>query len=60
MKPDVGIEPVRRARTQISESVDHDPGKLVERYIEMQKRFQDRLQPRPNDDEHPDVNEAAA
>ncbi len=59
MKPDPGIETVRRARELISQEVGHDPTKLVERYIEMQKRFQERMLPNPSEEEQQTTNEAA-
>lgn len=37
------IEEVREIRRQISARFDHDPVKLVEHYIELQKRHADRL-----------------
>lgn len=37
------IERVRRARHEISAKFDHDPRKLVEHYMELQKRHADRL-----------------
>ena len=49
MKPDPGIEPIREVRKAISRSLGNDPARLVAYYIEMQKRFADRLQPAPED-----------
>ena len=43
MNDDPTIDAIRRARHQISESVGHDPRKLVEYYQEFQKQFADRL-----------------
>lgn len=37
------IARVRRARHDISAKFDHDPRKLVEHYMELQKRHADRL-----------------
>lgn len=37
------IEEVREIRRQISARFDHDPVKLVEHYMERQKRHGDRL-----------------
>jgi hypothetical protein len=37
------IERIRRARHEISAKCDHDPRKLVEHYIELQKQHADRL-----------------
>jgi len=36
---------IRKARQRISAKCDHDPYKLVEYYIELQKQYQDRLIP---------------
>ncbi len=47
MKDDPTIKAVRDARHRISQSVDHDPRKLVEHYRQLQKRHQDRLLPGP-------------
>jgi hypothetical protein len=47
MKDDPTIKAVRDARHRISESVDHDPRKLVEHYRQLQKRHQNRLVSRP-------------
>ena len=49
MKTDAGIKPTRDARRRISASVADDPAKMVEHYIEMQKRFGARLRPGPTD-----------
>jgi hypothetical protein len=40
---DDAIEEVREIRRQISARFDHDPVKLVEHYMERQKRHGDRL-----------------
>lgn len=37
------IDEIREIRHQISESVGHDPVKLVAYYMEFQKQYQDRL-----------------
>jgi len=37
------IAEVRAARRRISEKYGHDPKKLIEHYIEMQKQFKERL-----------------
>jgi hypothetical protein len=37
------IERIRRARHEISAQCDHDPRKLVEHYMELQKRHAERL-----------------
>jgi len=50
MKTDPAIEQTRDARRLISAGVADDPTKLVEYYIEMQKRFGARLRRRAADD----------
>lgn len=60
MKPDPGLEPIREVRKAISRSFGNDPARLVAYYIEMQKRFADRLQRAPEqtlDDEEEDAAE---
>jgi hypothetical protein len=42
-KEDPTIDAVRDARHQISESVAHDPRKLVEYYRRLQERHRERL-----------------
>ena len=37
------IDEVREVRHRISARVDHDPARLVAYYIELQKRYEDRL-----------------
>lgn len=37
------IDQIRRVRHEISEQCDHDPRKLVEHYMELQKQHADRL-----------------
>lgn len=37
------IEEVREIRRKISEQFDHDPVRLVEYYMEVQKQYADRL-----------------
>jgi hypothetical protein len=43
MKDDPTIAAVREARHRISQSVDHDPRKLIEYYKELQQRHRERL-----------------
>ena len=43
MKNDPIIQAIRDVRHQISESVDHDPRKLLEYYRIRQQRYGDRL-----------------
>lgn len=57
MKDDPAIDAVREARHRISESVGHDPRKLIEYYCQLQERHRDRLisetKPQPKaEDEH--------
>ena len=49
MKTDPAIKRTRDARRDISASVGDDPVKIVEYYIEMQKRFAARLRLGPGD-----------
>jgi hypothetical protein len=49
MKTDAAIKRTRDARSEISASVADDPVKLVKYYIAIQKRFDARLQPGPNE-----------
>ena len=42
-EPEDPIERIRQTRHQISAACDHDPRKLVEHYMELQKRHADRL-----------------
>ena len=49
MKNDPAIEQTRDARRRISASVADDPARMVDYYIEMQKRFIVRLRPGPTD-----------
>ena len=49
MKTDAAIKRTRDARSSISASVADDPVKLVKYYIAIQKRFDARLQPGPNE-----------
>ena len=43
MKPDPGLEPTREVRTSISREHGNDPRRLVEYYMQYQRRFTDRL-----------------
>ena len=49
MKTDPAIKRTRDARRGISTSVGDDPVKIVEYYIQMQKRFAARLRLGPGD-----------
>ena len=53
MKSDPIIQAVRDVRHQISESVDHDPQKLLEYYRKRQERYGDRLVCHQPDDPAP-------
>ncbi len=59
MKDDPVIQAVRDARHEISESVDHDPQKLLEYYRQRQKRYGDRLVRRQAGDSTPRDENAA-
>jgi hypothetical protein len=41
--PDPVIDEIRETRHRISARFDHDPSRLVAYYMELQKRYQDRL-----------------
>jgi ribosome maturation factor RimP len=41
--PDPVIDEIREVRHRISARFDHDPSRLVAYYLELQKRYQDRL-----------------
>ncbi len=43
IKNDPTITQIRKTRHQISERFNHDPKKMVEYYIELQKKYKDRL-----------------
>ncbi len=42
---DIAIERVREVRHKISARFDHDTKRLIDHYIEYQKKFADRLEP---------------
>lgn len=44
-KDDLAIKRVREARQHISEKLDHDPRKVIEYYMELQKKYLDRILP---------------
>ncbi len=56
MKDDPTIQAIRDARHRISESVGHDPRKLIEHYRQLQERHRERLVSQPKqteaEDEH--------
>ena len=43
-KDDPTIERIRKARHEISETNQHDPRRLVDYYLELQKKYKERLQ----------------
>ena len=47
MKTDPGLQPTRDIREQISRDHGNDPRRLVEYYMEFQRRFAERLRPPP-------------
>jgi hypothetical protein len=54
LKDDPTIERIREARHEISAKNNHDPQEIVRYYIELQKRYQDRILTDPkNEKEHP-------
>lgn len=44
-KDDPTIQRIRKARHEISETNQHDPQMLVDYYLELQKKYRERLQP---------------
>ncbi len=48
---DPALDELRKIRHDISRECGHDPDKLVDRYIELQKRHKDRLINAPPDTE---------
>ena len=50
MKDDPVIQAIRDVRHQISESVGHDPQRLLEYYIKLQEPYKDQLVDLPQDD----------
>ena len=42
---DETIKQIREARGRISEQFGHDPKRLIEHYMELQKQYHDRLLP---------------
>jgi len=47
MKTDPGLRPTRDIRERISRDHGNDPRRLVEYYMEFQRRFAERLRPPP-------------
>ena len=42
---DIAIDRVREVRHQISAHFDHDTQRMIDHYLEYQKKFADRLEP---------------
>jgi hypothetical protein len=42
---DIAIDRVREVRHQISATFDHDTQRMIDHYLEYQKKFADRLEP---------------
>ena len=55
MKSDPALEPTRNVRTTISREHGNDPSRLVEYYMEYQRRFSDRLRWAPGAEQEPGV-----
>ena len=53
MKSDPGLEPTRDVRKTISREHGNDPSRLVEYYMEYQRRFSDRLRWAPGAEQDP-------
>ncbi len=51
MKPDPGLQPTRDIRQKISRELGNGPRRLVEYYMDYQRRFSDRLRPAPGTDQ---------
>jgi hypothetical protein len=45
IEKDAAIDRVREVRHRISAKFDHDTKRLIDHYIEMQKKYADRLEP---------------
>ncbi len=43
MKPDPAIEQVRAARAAISRGLNHDPARVIEYYMALQRKHPERL-----------------
>ena len=42
-KNDPPIDEIRKVRSRISKKFDHDPEKLIQYYIELQKKYEKKL-----------------
>lgn len=52
IEEDPVIQEIREVRHRISERFDHDPSRLVAYYMDLQKKYQDRLVPARKEREH--------
>lgn len=43
LKSDPTIDEIRRTRNHLSEECEHNPKKMVERYIQIQQKYKSRL-----------------
>jgi hypothetical protein len=59
MSIDPAIETVRAARRKISQECENDPRRVIEHYVELQKRFCGRLIHGPEESEDADQEGAA-
>jgi hypothetical protein len=48
MRPDPGLQPTREVRERISRGLGNDPRRLVDYYMEYQRKFAARLRPPPH------------
>lgn len=48
MRSDPGLQPTREVRKRISRGLGNDPRRLVEYYMEYQRKLADRLRPPPH------------
>lgn len=48
LKDDIAIERVREVRHRISADHGHESKKIVDYYIEMQKKYENRIEPASN------------
>lgn len=51
LKDDIAIERVREVRHRLSAEHGHDPKKIVNYYIELQKKYENRLENFSKDEE---------
>jgi hypothetical protein len=49
LKDDPTVERIREARHRISEEQEHDPQRVVNYYVELQKQYERRLLERTNE-----------